>query len=232
MPCRPRSMGRREAIALTAVGIGAWGEVAKAAGTVTLTLGGAAIHVRFGPGDLDLPRDELLGWISTAARAVTAYYGRFPVSTTLIELKPAADRAGVLGGVTYSAPARTQITVSQNSSARQLESDWTMTHELVHMAFPSAPRQHHGIEEGLATYVEPIGRAQAGSLSAERVSADMPHDMPQGQPGPDGRGLDHARNTAIKPLLVWTPPAFPVAPPAPFVDKVYSSLPLGLNTRN
>ena len=42
MPRRPRSMCRREAIALTAVGIGAWGEVAKAADTVTLTLGGAA----------------------------------------------------------------------------------------------------------------------------------------------------------------------------------------------
>jgi hypothetical protein len=55
-------------------------------------------------------------------------------------------------------------------------------------------RQHHWIEEGLATYVEPIARAQAGNLSAERVWADMVHDMPQGQPGPGDRGLDHTRN--------------------------------------
>ncbi len=194
MPRRPRSIRRRDAIALTAVGIGAWGAVAKAADPVTLTLGGAAIHVRFGPGDFDLPRDELLGWISTAARAVTAYYGRFPVSSAVIEVKPAADKAGVLGGVTYSAPARTQITLGQHTSARQLESDWTMTHELVHMAFPSVPRQHHWIEEGLATYVEPIARAQAGRLSVEKVWGDMVHDMPQGQPGPGDRGLDHTRN--------------------------------------
>jgi hypothetical protein len=39
-------MRRREAIALTAMGIGAWGEVAKAADTVRLTLGGAAVNVR------------------------------------------------------------------------------------------------------------------------------------------------------------------------------------------
>jgi hypothetical protein len=81
MPRHPRSIRRRDAIALTALGIGAWGEIAKAADTATLTLGGAAIHVRFDPGDFDVPRDELLAWISTAARAVTVYYGRFPVST-------------------------------------------------------------------------------------------------------------------------------------------------------
>ena len=62
------------------------------------------------------------------------------------------------------------------------------------MAFPSVSRQHHWIEEGLATYVEPIARAQAGSLRAERVWADMVRDMPQGQPGPGDRGLDHTRN--------------------------------------
>jgi hypothetical protein len=60
-------------------------------------------------------------WISTAARAVSVYYDRFPVSTAAIEVKPAADKAGVLGGVTYGAPARTQITVGQHTSARQLE---------------------------------------------------------------------------------------------------------------
>ena len=113
-------MRRREAIGLTAMGIGAWGEVAKAADTVRLTLGGAAVNVRFGPGDFDLPRDELMVWISTAARAVTVYYGPFPFSTATIEVKPAADKAGVRRGVTYGAPARTQITVGQHTSAQQL----------------------------------------------------------------------------------------------------------------
>jgi hypothetical protein len=56
-------MRSREAIALTAMGFGAWGGVAKAANTVTLTLDGAAVNAQFGPGDFDLPRDELMGWI-------------------------------------------------------------------------------------------------------------------------------------------------------------------------
>ena len=65
-----------------------------------------------------------------------------------------------------------------------------MTHELIHMAFPSVRRRHHWIEEGLATYVEPIARAQAGTLSAERVWADLMRDLPRGEPGPGDGGLD------------------------------------------
>jgi hypothetical protein len=58
-----------------------------------------------------------------------------------------------------------------------------MTHELIHMAFPSVRRRHHWIEQGLATYVEPVARAQVGTLSAERVWADLMRDLPRGEPG-------------------------------------------------
>jgi hypothetical protein len=44
-----------------------------------------------------------------------------------------------------------------------------MTHELVHMAIASLADEHHWLEEGLATYVEPIARAQDGQLPAAKV---------------------------------------------------------------
>jgi predicted metalloprotease with PDZ domain len=65
-----------------------------------------------------------------------------------------------------------------------------MTHEMVHLAFPSVARKHHWIEEGLATYIEPIARARAGELTAEKVWGDMVRGMPQGLPQPGDRGLD------------------------------------------
>ncbi|MEX2206446.1 MAG: hypothetical protein WEF50_09495 [Myxococcota bacterium] len=65
-----------------------------------------------------------------------------------------------------------------------------MTHELIHLAFPSVPREHRWLEEGLATYVEPIARARARQLSAERVWEDLMRDLPQGLPQPGDRGLD------------------------------------------
>jgi predicted metalloprotease with PDZ domain len=50
--------------------------------------------------------------------------------------------------------------------------------------------EHHWIEEGLATYVEPVARVRAGELSAARVWGDMVEGMPKGEPGPGDRGLD------------------------------------------
>jgi len=66
-----------------------------------------------------------------------------------------------------------------------------LTHEMVHLAFPSVDDKHHWIEEGIATYVEPIARIHAGHLAAEQMWLDLVRDMPQGLPQPGDRGLDH-----------------------------------------
>jgi hypothetical protein len=71
-----------------------------------------------------------------------------------------------------------------------LEPDCTMTHELVHMAIASLADEHHRLEEGLATYVEPIARSQDGQLSAGEVWVSMASGMAQGEPRRGGRGLD------------------------------------------
>lgn len=65
-----------------------------------------------------------------------------------------------------------------------------MTHEMVHLALPNLDESHHWLEEGLATYVEPVARARAGQLSPERVWRDMVDGMPQGEPEEGDRGLD------------------------------------------
>jgi hypothetical protein len=185
-----RRLCRRRAIAFSAIGIGSWGRAAHALDTVLLKVGDTTIEVSFVPGDLDLSHSALLDWIRAAASAATVYYGRFPVSRAIIQVSPAQAKAGVMNAVTYGGPARTTITVGQHTSAAQLKDDWTMTHELVHMAFPSVRRRHHWIEEGLATYVEPVARAQAGFLRPEKIWLDMVRDMPQGEPGPADGGLD------------------------------------------
>jgi len=66
-----------------------------------------------------------------------------------------------------------------------------LTHEMIHLAFPSMSRKHHWIEEGISVYVEPVARVQAGQLSAERMWHDVVRDMPQGEPENDDRGLDN-----------------------------------------
>src|SRR5580698_11308198 len=50
---------------------------------------------------------------------------------------------------------------------------------------------HHWIEEGISTYVEPVARAQVGQFPASQVWKQFILDMPQGEPAPGDRGLDN-----------------------------------------
>ena len=52
-------------------------------------------------------------------------------------------------------------------------------------------RPHHWIEEGFATYVEPVARAQIGDLAPKTVWAGMVEGMPDGEAKEGDRGLDH-----------------------------------------
>jgi predicted metalloprotease with PDZ domain len=53
------------------------------------------------------------------------------------------------------------------------------------------PDAQSWIQEGIATYVEPIARVQTGQLSAEKVWGDLIKGLPQGLPKKGDRGLDH-----------------------------------------
>ena len=65
-----------------------------------------------------------------------------------------------------------------------------MVHEMVHLAFPRVAKQHHWIEEGLATYIEPWARLGIGQLTEETVWKDLVEGLPKGLPGPEDKGLD------------------------------------------
>jgi hypothetical protein len=170
------------------------------ASSQTIHVGGSAIQIDFAPGDLDLTKGEVVQWIETAARAVSEYYGRFPVPRARVLVVPIADRSGVLTGTTWGDvdgfPAFTRMRLGQHTTAQTLTNDWTMTHEFVHTALPSLSEDHHWLEEGLATYVEPIARAQIGTLSPEQVWGAMVHDMAQGEPQPGDAGLDQTQTWA------------------------------------
>jgi len=69
--------------------------------------------------------------------------------------------------------------------------DWMLTHEMVHLTFPSVPDEHHWIEEGIATYVEPIARVRAKKFDANEMWYEVVRDMHQGLPESGDQGLDH-----------------------------------------
>lgn len=169
--------------------------------TREIKAGNAVLQIDFARGDLDLSRDAVMGHIQAAVAAVTTYYGRFPVQRARVLVIPVPGRHGDLQGTTWGDmggwPGFTRIRIGQLMTAVELADDWTMTHELVHMAFPSLPDDNHWMEEGQATYIEPVARVMTGELKAQDIWRDMVRDMPKGEPqGADDRGVDHTHTWA------------------------------------
>jgi hypothetical protein len=106
-----------------------------------------------------------------------------------LQLSPGS---GIRGGTTWGfRGAASRIQIGHDTTENQLARDWVLVHELVHHGLPNLEDEHHWMEEGLATYVEPIARAQAGELSVESVWGDMVKGLPQGLPRAGDEGLDH-----------------------------------------
>jgi hypothetical protein len=157
----------------------------------TIRVGGGTINIEFAPGHFELPSRVLIEWVLAAARAVTTYYGRFPVREANVFIVPVEDRGGVLSGSSWGTrPVFSRIYVGESVDREQLDSDWIMTHELVHYAFPSMPDEHHWIEEGIATYVEPLARLEIGEIGAARVWGDLIEGLRFGLPATGDQGLD------------------------------------------
>ena len=157
-----------------------------------LKSGNSTIEIEIGDGSLDLPREALVDWVNKAVRAVETYYGRFPVPKARVFIHPVDGRSSVFNGVTFGrVPTFTRISVGQHVTQAILDSDWVITHELVHLAFPSVPRENHWIEEGLATYIEPLARLFVKQITEDVFWRDMIRDMPQGLPKSGDEGLDH-----------------------------------------
>ncbi len=156
-----------------------------------LAVPGGGIAVAFGPGSPGPDRERVLGWVKSSAEAVADYYGKFPAAETRLLVLSRPGR-GVSGGRTWAhRGSMIRIRVGESTSLQDLERDWVLVHEMTHLALPSLPDEHEWLEEGLATYVESIARAQAGQLRAETVWAGFVDGMPKGLPQAGDRGLDH-----------------------------------------
>jgi hypothetical protein len=156
-----------------------------------LDVPGGVIHVAFAPGDIALPNEKVLNWIATSAKAVSTYYGRFPVNSLKLLIVP-VDGPRVRGGTTWGyRGAAIRILLGRDSGEADLRRDWILVHEMVHLALPDMEQRYSWLSEGLAVYVEPIARVQAGDLSAKEIWQAMMRDMPKGLPQAADEGLDN-----------------------------------------
>lgn len=160
------------------------------------------VQVAFSPGDLSVSHAQVLQWIHTAQKAVTHYYGRYPVPMVKIRVDARPGRRGNASGTTYGSEDGAFIRMGIGGAVTndEMQADWVMTHEMVHLAFPRVAENQHWIEEGIATYVEPVARAEIGDLSVDYLWQETIKGMPKGLPDVGDQGLD---NTATWGRTYW-----------------------------
>lgn len=164
-------------------GFSAWAE--------EFAVGGNSLDWQF----TSLPGAELEGiartWVHKSAQAVATYYGSFPARHAVVRITAGRGREAKDGHASGWNGSVIDITLGKKATDADLADDWMLTHEMLHLCFPDLAEEHHWLEEGLATYVEPIARARVGIIKPERVWSDLVRDLPQGLPEAGDRGLDH-----------------------------------------
>lgn len=159
--------------------------------TDTLRIGDARIQLFIEDKPFDLPTDDLRAWVLQRAEIVARFYGGFPVADTFIAIRGRRGGRVMMGRAFGRQGAVVNVDVGLVTTKTLLYKDWVLIHEMIHLAFPSVPRRHHWIEEGLSTYIESIARAQAGKLDPESVWLGLMDGIPKGLPKRGDRGLDN-----------------------------------------
>jgi hypothetical protein len=156
-----------------------------------IEIAGGVVHVAFGPGEFALPKDRILDFVRRSARAVSTYYGRFPVNSVKLLIVP-VDGPRVRGGTTWGyRGAAIRLMLGRDAGEDDLRRDWVLVHEMTHLALPEMAQRYGWLSEGLAVYIEPVARVQAGDLTAKEIWQAIMRDMPKGLPEPGDEGLDN-----------------------------------------
>jgi hypothetical protein len=156
-----------------------------------IEVAGGVVHVAFGPGEFALPKDRILDFVRGSAKAVSTYYGGFPVGSVKLLIVP-VDGPRVRGGTTWGyRGAAIRLMLGRDASEDDLRRDWVLVHEMTHLALPEMAQRYGWLSEGLAVYIEPVARVQAGDLTANEIWQAMMRDMPKGLPEPGDQGLDN-----------------------------------------
>ncbi len=133
-------------------------------------------------------------WVSDSAKAVSQYYGKFPVKACTVLLHATADDGiGVASAEFQDGKVVVDVPLGVNTDESTFSEDWILTHELVHLAFPLVWDKDRWLVEGMATYIEPLARMQIGKLPAKSVWSDMYFRCPSGLARNSSESLSQSR---------------------------------------
>jgi hypothetical protein len=121
-----------------------------------------------------------LGWIKESASCVAGLFGRFPTDATVFVVPVRGASDVVFGRVMSLAGASVELLFGDETQAARVHENWVVVHELFHLGCPSFVGEGHWLEEGLATYYEPILRERAGWMTQAELWSHFAREMPRG----------------------------------------------------
>lgn len=142
--------------------------------------GGSLDAVLLGP-PLAMGDAAALAWIHDAAACVGRLYGTFPASATVFVVPVKGADEVVFGRVLSLAGGSVALYFGADTPAKAARTDWVVVHELSHLGTASFMGEAHWLEEGLATYYEPILRERAGWMREDQLWAHFAGQMPRGE---------------------------------------------------
>jgi hypothetical protein len=140
-------------------------------------IGDARVEVvRVGPEPMagDAPVFE---WVARAAGDIAGVLGEFPQKHTLVLVVVGGGQSIANGSALGNGGASVIVHIGADVQPARFADDWILTHELVHISMPGLAAKHSWMEEGMATFLEPIARARAGRLPASEVWAEWYYAM-------------------------------------------------------
>jgi hypothetical protein len=165
--------------------------------TRELDVGATRVRIALLDGALDTDFDTLARWVGDSARAVQSFYARATDSDITVLLAPVPDRADIpFGKLLPESGPGIVVFLGEHAEPRDLYRDWVLVHELFHVGSPSFLGEGKWLDEGLATYFEPIIRARAGFIPEAAVWSEFSTAMQRGLHVMTERGLEHSQGYA------------------------------------
>jgi hypothetical protein len=159
----------------------------------TVDVKGGTVQVAVGPGPRALAPAAVAAWVRRCAGAVADYYGRPPLPRYTVIVLVGSRRPVGFGTAMGYGGAAILVWIGAGATESDLARSWVLVHEMVHLGFPNVPRRQHWMEEGLATYVEPVARLRAGLIGEDELWSGLARGLPKGLLRPGEQGLDDAR---------------------------------------
>jgi hypothetical protein len=128
-------------------------------------------------------------WIARAGLASAELTGLATARGAAITAISLPGRGPVLFGMAGRGVVPSVLLFAAEAPGPELIDDWTLVHELAHLAVPYVSAEDAWLSEGLATYYQEVLRARAGSQSAEAAWRAINEGLRRGAAEGTGRTL-------------------------------------------